>query len=244
MYKQTNIKKSVKKSGSLESASDRSVSPNDIMGANENKSSTVKNRQQIIPKKTKSDNVKTGITKPKPTTKSSTKSAIKTSPVKQTKASSNANSKLPRVKTGSATPPTRANTKNLNSAKSPPNLKAAKSPRSSNDPKAVNPNWKVPCVSPPLGKASPVKPLPGRGGPKKLKKVFNPPTLFSMCKAAVSSIVISPQVDEEAKEFLKRRLFSQALFGTVWEVLTKETKSNRVTKGEYHFSNFQLETEI
>ena len=58
---------------------------------------------QIIPKKTKSDNVKTGITKPKPTTKSSTKSAIKTSPVKQTKASSNANSKLPRVKTGSAT---------------------------------------------------------------------------------------------------------------------------------------------
>ena len=58
---------------------------------------------QIIPKKTKSDNVKTGITKPKPTTKSSTKSAIKTSPVKQTKASSNANSKLPRVKTGSVT---------------------------------------------------------------------------------------------------------------------------------------------
>ena len=64
---------------------------------------------QVIPKRniaSKSESVKTGITKPKPATKTSSKSAAaaKTTPVKQTKATSNANTKLlsPRVRPNSA----------------------------------------------------------------------------------------------------------------------------------------------
>ncbi|KAL5268871.1 hypothetical protein ACHWQZ_G002642 [Mnemiopsis leidyi] len=214
MYKRTNIKPSVKKSGSVESASDRSMSPNDVLAIKENKPTIIKNnRQQVIPKRniaSKSESVKTGITKPKPATKTSSKSAAaaKTTPVKQTKATSNANTKLlsPRVRPNSAI------SKSAQKASS-------RSPCTPADTKTVNPSWKVPSVSPTIGRPSTIKPLPGRGGPKKQRKLYNPPTLFSLCKTAVSDIVAPPEVDEDAKDFLKRRLFSQALFGTVWDVL-------------------------
>lgn len=113
------------------------------------------------------------------------------------------------------------------------------------DTKMAKATWKVPSVRSPIGKAmSPIKPLPGRGGPKKQKKVYNPPTLFSLCRTAVSNIITPPEVEEEAKEFIKRRIYSQTLYGTLWDVLTKETKSNRITKEALITERDQLSGEL
>lgn len=241
--KRTTIPKvKVKKRDSLESESDRSLSPNDVSNAKENKPN-LHPAQQIVKKshgsvkvrEVRAHEVRTGIVKPNSVSRSASKigTPTKPSPVKQScntpvKQTRGGNTRLQTPKSSSATSRPSIRDKDLKVA-------SVRSPRVSADqPRPESPAWKVPHVANPIGKSTPVRTLPGRGGPRgtprKPKKVYNPPSLFSLCKTALTPLIPEPEVDVEAKDFLKRRLYSQALLGTIWDILTKETKSNRVTK--------------
>eukprot|EP00116_Pleurobrachia_bachei_P007479 sb/3467741/ len=86
----------------------------------------------------------------------------------------------------------------------------------------TSPHWKAP--SKPQEGFGHVRPLPGRGGPRKQKKVYNPSSLFSLCQGAVTTLVVPSEVSEDVKDVIKRRVYNQAVLGTVWNTVSEDVK--------------------